>query len=108
MASIGISASIHRACSSQHITKKASGHARTKVEGLKLPKEQEHEEPSLAFVNNNSSSSSSGQHSQPGFHDARWKNGTWDLNMFVKEGRMDWESVIVAGNDLQPHHDPLY
>ncbi|XP_047943316.1 light-harvesting complex-like protein 3 isotype 1, chloroplastic [Salvia hispanica] len=96
MASIGISASIQRACSSQHVTKRVSGHARTKVEGLKIPKEQEHEEPSLALVNNSSSSSSSDQHSQPRFHDARWKNGTWDLNMFVKEGRMDWESVIVA------------
>ncbi|KAG6418516.1 hypothetical protein SASPL_120720 [Salvia splendens] len=83
------------AFTSQHITKKVSGHARTKVEGLKLPKEQEHEEPSLALVNN--SSSSSDQHSQPRFHDARWKNGTWDLNMSVKEGRIDWESVIVEG-----------
>lgn len=31
------------------------------------------------------------------FKDKRWKNGTWDLNMFVKNGKMDWEGVIVAG-----------
>ncbi|KAJ8552862.1 hypothetical protein K7X08_020255 [Anisodus acutangulus] len=30
------------------------------------------------------------------FSDERWKNGTWDLNMFVKNGKMDWDSVIVA------------
>lgn len=31
------------------------------------------------------------------FSDKRWKNGTWDLNMFVKNGKMDWDAVIVAG-----------
>ena len=31
------------------------------------------------------------------FSDERWKNGTWDLNMFVREGNMDWDAVIVAG-----------
>ncbi|PIA31000.1 hypothetical protein AQUCO_05300080v1 [Aquilegia coerulea] len=30
------------------------------------------------------------------FNNERWKNGTWDLNMFVKNGKMDWDSVIVA------------
>ncbi|XP_047324211.1 light-harvesting complex-like protein 3 isotype 1, chloroplastic [Impatiens glandulifera] len=30
------------------------------------------------------------------FSDERWKKGTWDLNMFVKNGRMDWDGVIVA------------
>lgn len=32
------------------------------------------------------------------FFDPRWKQGTWDLNMFVKNGKMDWDSVISAGN----------
>ncbi|KAF6135564.1 hypothetical protein GIB67_015417, partial [Kingdonia uniflora] len=32
----------------------------------------------------------------PMFEDQRWKNGTWDLNMFVKCRKMDWDSVIVA------------
>lgn len=31
------------------------------------------------------------------FFDKRWKNGTWDLNMFIKNGKMDWDGVIVAG-----------
>ncbi|XP_027770937.1 light-harvesting complex-like protein 3 isotype 2, chloroplastic isoform X1 [Solanum pennellii] len=31
------------------------------------------------------------------FSDKRWKSGTWDLNMFVKNGKMDWDAVIVAG-----------
>ncbi|KAH7533483.1 hypothetical protein FEM48_Zijuj04G0135700 [Ziziphus jujuba var. spinosa] len=30
------------------------------------------------------------------FTDEWWKNGTWDLNMFVKNGKIDWDSVIVA------------
>nr|XP_048326759.1 light-harvesting complex-like protein 3 isotype 1, chloroplastic [Ziziphus jujuba var. spinosa] len=30
------------------------------------------------------------------FTDERWKNGAWDLNMFVKNGKMDWHIVIVA------------
>ncbi|XP_050255042.1 light-harvesting complex-like protein 3 isotype 1, chloroplastic [Quercus robur] len=28
--------------------------------------------------------------------DERWKNGTWDLNMFVHDGKIDWDGVIVA------------
>ncbi|KAJ9678601.1 hypothetical protein PVL29_020697 [Vitis rotundifolia] len=34
--------------------------------------------------------------SAPKFSDERWKNGTWDLNMFVRDGKMDWDGVIVA------------
>ncbi|XP_074374543.1 light-harvesting complex-like protein 3 isotype 1, chloroplastic [Apium graveolens] len=33
---------------------------------------------------------------EPEFFDARWKEGTWDLNMFVNKGKMDWDSVISA------------
>ncbi|KAI3845082.1 hypothetical protein MKX03_021570 [Papaver bracteatum] len=32
----------------------------------------------------------------PRFHDERWKKGTWDLNCFVKNGKMDWDGVILA------------
>lgn len=38
-----------------------------------------------------------GEASEPKFFDSRWKEGTWDLNMFVKNGKMDWDGVIVAG-----------
>lgn len=31
------------------------------------------------------------------FRDERWKKGTWDLNMFVNNGRLDWDTVITAG-----------
>ncbi|KAG9452523.1 hypothetical protein H6P81_005427 [Aristolochia fimbriata] len=34
--------------------------------------------------------------SSPSFSDTRWKNGTWDLNLFVEDGKMDWDAVIVA------------
>ncbi|XP_077235150.1 uncharacterized protein LOC143877161 isoform X3 [Tasmannia lanceolata] len=37
-----------------------------------------------------------GSSTAPRFKDERWKNGTWDLNLFVKDGKMDWDSVIVA------------
>ncbi|KAE8675532.1 Polyadenylate-binding protein 2 [Hibiscus syriacus] len=30
------------------------------------------------------------------FEDERWKNGTWDLNMFVRNDRIDCDGVIVA------------
>ncbi|PHT52903.1 hypothetical protein CQW23_07365 [Capsicum baccatum] len=30
------------------------------------------------------------------FSDERRKNGTWDLNMLVKNGKMNWDAVIVA------------
>lgn len=38
--------------------------------------------------------------SAPKFFDKRWKNGTWDLNMFVKHGKMDWHAVIFAGEKV--------
>ncbi|KAD5961434.1 hypothetical protein E3N88_12907 [Mikania micrantha] len=34
--------------------------------------------------------------SSVGFIDERWKHGSWDLNMFVKSGKMDWDAMIVA------------
>ncbi|KAD5961455.1 hypothetical protein E3N88_12928 [Mikania micrantha] len=30
------------------------------------------------------------------FIDERWKQGSWDLNIFVKSGKMDWDALIVA------------
>jgi len=31
------------------------------------------------------------------FQDGRWVNGTWDLVQFTKEGNVDWDAVIDAG-----------
>ncbi|CAF1735846.1 hypothetical protein Bca4012_043214 [Brassica carinata] len=30
------------------------------------------------------------------FQDAKWVNGTWDLKQFEKDGKTDWDSIIVA------------
>eukprot|EP01018_Ginkgo_biloba_P016495 Gb_05189 [translate_table: standard] len=30
------------------------------------------------------------------FEDARWKNGTWNLQQFTKDGKVDWDAVIDA------------
>ncbi|CAH8384255.1 unnamed protein product [Eruca vesicaria subsp. sativa] len=30
------------------------------------------------------------------FQDAKWVDGTWDLKQFEKQGKTDWDSVIVA------------
>ncbi|KAK4433547.1 Light-harvesting complex-like protein 3 isotype 1, chloroplastic [Sesamum alatum] len=112
MASIGITASIRRACSSQHITKKQSAQARPSrslgtqatnvvtpnVEGLKLSEKQE--KSPFPNIDNpkepGDEIQASVETSYPRFSDERWKNGTWDLNMFVKQGRVDWDAVIVA------------
>ncbi|CAL1390931.1 unnamed protein product [Linum trigynum] len=37
------------------------------------------------------------------FVDERWKKGTWDLNMFVQDGRMDWDRLITAEAKRRKH-----
>lgn len=108
MATIGINAAMHRACSSPHLatkepsqlpttrslgTKQASTFVALNVEGqnrLDTPQEQNHNNN---VVENGVETETSGVK----FVDERWKQGTWDLNMFVKSGKMDWDSLIVAG-----------
>ncbi|KDO57713.1 hypothetical protein CISIN_1g035635mg, partial [Citrus sinensis] len=116
-ASFAISASSQRACSSNHVTKKQPSQTRT---GRSLGTKQVSNvvalnvdgQKSLDIVEQQDKSSKSSsrtskpnvaendnldtQSSHPKFNDARWKNGTWDLNMFVKDGKMDWDAVIVA------------
>ncbi|GMI76641.1 light-harvesting-like 3:1 [Hibiscus trionum] len=117
MASISISASLQRACSSHHVTRKQ--HAQSKpayslgtkqvmnavtldVEGQKGFKIDEKEKPSSQFnqPEDNEEKPTTDEFetgaSARKFEDDRWKNGTWDLNMFVRNGRMDWDGVIVA------------
>lgn len=117
MASLGITASLQRACCSQHVTKKASTGSKParslgmmnvvtpSIEGLKVADKQE----TSPFVTTGNGKVLSDEIQQPSsavepserrFSDERWKNGTWDLNMFVKQGRMDWDSVIVAGTKI--------
>ncbi|CAI0449709.1 unnamed protein product [Linum tenue] len=37
------------------------------------------------------------------FVDERWKKGTWDLNMFVADGKMDWDCLITAEAKRRKH-----
>ncbi|KAF8379194.1 hypothetical protein HHK36_028623 [Tetracentron sinense] len=118
MASIAIPASLKIACSSHHVIKKQQSQAKpgccfgakqathvvtVDVEGKRMLNIAEQQEN--ASVHNKGPKGVEGESehvmdtgsSVPKlFHDARWKNGTWDLNMFVKDGKMDWDGVIVA------------
>ncbi|KAJ9540182.1 hypothetical protein OSB04_026688 [Centaurea solstitialis] len=107
MASIGINAAMHKACSSPYLTNKnpfqpgTNPSFRTKktaifvalnVEGqmsLNTPEEQNHSKIGVVVGDGEETSSVK-------FADARWKHGTWDLNMFVTSGKMDWHALIVA------------
>ena len=115
MTSISINASMQRACSSQHVTNKQQSQVRpvrslgTKqatpsvtpnVEGQKGLNEQ-HLKP-LVVEKSKETMDELKQKIEieppvAKFFDERWKKGTWDLNMFIKNGKMDWDGVIVAG-----------
>ncbi|KAF5181751.1 Light-harvesting complex-like protein 3 isotype 1 protein [Thalictrum thalictroides] len=122
MASIAIYASMQRAYSSHHVVKKqqslarrtctlrtkhvthvvsvdvgskkkvslAETHERTVVHKNEPVRTEGESVPSTERASSETVSSGSM------FNDERWKNGTWDLNMFVQNGKMDWDSVIVA------------
>ncbi|KAJ0054351.1 hypothetical protein Pint_01339 [Pistacia integerrima] len=110
MATVAISASLQRAGSSNHVTKKQQPQIRparsvgTKqvsnvvtlnVEGQKsLDIVEQQETSSLQTgkskdVEDELKHGSETESSAPKFMNERWKNGTWDLNMFVKDGKMD-------------------
>ncbi|CAI9774954.1 unnamed protein product [Fraxinus pennsylvanica] len=112
MATIGVTASIQRACNSQHITKKQPPQTRParlkqatnvvtpNLDGLKLADNQE----KSTFLTTETPRGArdeidhwnDAESLYPRFSDERWKNGTWDLNMFVKHGRMDWDTMITS------------
>ncbi|PON92459.1 Chlorophyll A-B binding protein [Trema orientale] len=122
MASISISASLQRACSSNHVTKKqqpqpraarslgtkqttSANHVVTlNVENQKslgVPEQVQEKSPSYISKPENAENEKSedGLDSEvcaSKFIDERWKNGTWDLNMFVHNGKIDWDGLIVA------------
>ncbi|KAF9625642.1 hypothetical protein IFM89_025127 [Coptis chinensis] len=118
MASVATSASLQRAFSSHRVIKKhnsilrptcslgamhASNVATIDVESKKMVNMTEtHERPVVlktepVAIKSESMPGTETELSDPMFSDERWKNGTWDLNMFVKNGKLDWDSVIVAG-----------
>lgn len=51
-------------------------------------------DPSPAAVLGIDSSASSSVNGK--FEDLRWENGTWNLQQFIKDGKMDWDAVIDA------------
>ncbi|KAF5813093.1 hypothetical protein HanXRQr2_Chr03g0094201 [Helianthus annuus] len=55
---------------------------------LVTPNEQNH--------NNGVENADATETSSVRFVDERWKQATWDLNMFVKSGKMDWDALIGA------------
>ncbi|KAL7613840.1 light-harvesting complex-like protein 3 isotype 1, chloroplastic [Lactuca sativa] len=110
MASIGINAAMHRACSSSpHLTTKDVGTTPTRSLGSKqaatfvslnveaqkpLNPPQEQNQSNINGVLENGDDVT--ETCSIKFTDERWKHGTWDLNMFVKSGKMDWDALIVA------------
>jgi hypothetical protein len=117
MASVAITASLHIACSSHHVTKKQQpqpGPPKPKqatyvtldVEGQKGLNMAEHHGRSALDINKSKNAIDGVENgletdpSAPKFADERWKNGTWDLNLFVKDGKIDWDGVILAGKAL--------
>ncbi|TXG54496.1 hypothetical protein EZV62_019752 [Acer yangbiense] len=121
MASIAISASLQRACCSSHHhvtnkqnpqtkpaqslgTKQVSHVVTLNVDGQRNSNVLEQEDKSSSHVDAPKDAADGDElkrgldteSSLPKFIDDRWKNGTWDLNMFVKDGKMHWDGVIVA------------
>ncbi|KAL6127939.1 hypothetical protein ACLB2K_071300 [Fragaria x ananassa] len=121
MASIAISASLQIVCGSgsQHVTKKQQPQARppralgTKeathvvalnVEaqnGLKLAEQEKstslvHRPEAESGADYKSKHALDTESSSVKFSDERWKKGTWDLNMFARDGKMDWDGIIEA------------
>ncbi|KAK9144716.1 hypothetical protein Sjap_004619 [Stephania japonica] len=101
--SIALSAFLQRACDSHHVIRKQHSVIRNgntlgavavdveKKKPLSLPKHEEKEIQSKSLHVKEQEVPSS-----PSFNDDRWKKGTWDLNMFAKDGKMDWNGVILA------------
>lgn len=108
---------MQRACSSQHVTNKQQSQVRPvrslgmkqvtpsvtpNIEGQKgLDVAEQHLKP-LVVEKSKETMDELKQNIEieppvAKFFDERWKNGTWDLNMFIKNGKMDWDGVIVAG-----------
>lgn len=127
--SMAITVSLHRGCSPHHVTKKRQPQARpahpigTKLESHAIALETEspkglkvEPETKIGLSADSSTTNSmaakadeaeSGLDPEPSavkFSDKRWKNGTWDLNMFVIDGKMDWDGVIVAGMISSKHN----
>ncbi|KAB2598452.1 hypothetical protein D8674_001372 [Pyrus ussuriensis x Pyrus communis] len=118
MASIAISASLQTVCSSHQVTKQPQSKpgARslgtkeaTRVVALNVEANSLNvsaQEESALRIEKRKAEDAADSKSKDGlggaelsavkFRDERWKNGTWDLNMFSKNGKMDWDGIILA------------
>ncbi|KAM1069809.1 hypothetical protein EV1_001590 [Malus domestica] len=118
MASIAISASLQTVCSSHQVTKRPQSKPGARSLGTKeatpivaLNVEANSlnasaQEESALRVEKHKAEDAADSKSKDGlggaelsvvkFRDERWKNGTWDLNMFSKNGKMDWDGIILA------------
>ncbi|XP_010269815.1 PREDICTED: uncharacterized protein LOC104606369 [Nelumbo nucifera] len=117
MASMSISVSLYRACSGNHVILKKQSRARARARCSFETKKETHvvvdaddkrsvdikqkenggvRISGLKDVKGDSMLEVDTVSSVPGFRDERWKNGNWDLNMFVKDGKMDWDALIIA------------
>lgn len=83
-------------------SKQVTRHVTLDVEGQKDFNMAEHHGKSASYNEKSKNAKDEMEHGSdtgpcgPKFVDERWKNGTWDLNMFVQDGKMDWDGVIVA------------
>ncbi|KAF3659967.1 hypothetical protein FXO37_13731 [Capsicum annuum] len=117
MAAFAITSFTHTPCTSHHFKKKQWPHQAKsiKITNVMTPKveEQTHlnvleiKDRSNLLIDDNAKptrnndevqgDTSSSESQDLRYSDERWKNGTWDLNMLVKNGKMNWDAVIVAG-----------
>ncbi|PQM41551.1 light-harvesting complex-like protein 3 isotype 1 chloroplastic [Prunus yedoensis var. nudiflora] len=121
MASLAISASLQTVCSSHQATKKQQPQSRPAARSLGTKEATHHvvaldvkaqnclniekQEKSALRIDRPEAEDASDYKSQHGlgtelpvvkFNDERWKKGTWDLNMFSKDGKLDWDGIILA------------
>ncbi|CAN6569157.1 unnamed protein product [Malus baccata var. baccata] len=106
MASIAISASLQTVCSSHQVTKQPQSKPGARSLGTKEATPVVALNRNLLYVEKHKAEDAADSKSKDGlggaelsvvkFRDERWKNGTWDLNMFSKNGKMDWDGIILA------------
>ncbi|KAD5961521.1 hypothetical protein E3N88_12994 [Mikania micrantha] len=102
MASIVINAAMFRACSSPHLaTKEPSQLGTTRSLGTKQDSTFVglNIKGQIGLITHNKKEVENDDltaTSSVRFVDERWKHGNWDLNIFVKSGKIDWDAMIVA------------
>ena len=104
MASIAISSSLQIVCGSgsHHVAKKKQHQPRPAralgmKEGSHVAMNVEAQNAFKIAEQEKSASNPSTENSVEKFSDERWKKGTWDLNMFTKDSKIDWDGIILAG-----------